>query len=121
MILGVFELSSSMFISALEGLQVFIIYAISALLCQFILLCELAKMKEEMNKEADDSPASSGTKQQAVEIAILFKAYVIRTIEDLDVYKRPTSTIMIIQVFLCNILKTGCYCTTHLVSEFRIH
>ncbi|CAF9918994.1 MAG: hypothetical protein HETSPECPRED_003917 [Heterodermia speciosa] len=77
MILGVFELSSLMFISALEALQVFIMYAISALLCQLILLCELAKMREEVSKEADDGTASSGTKQPAGETVDLFKAHTI--------------------------------------------
>ena len=61
MILGILELSSLVFISALEALQVLILYAISALLCQLVLILEMASMRYEMGKRSDPGLASSGS------------------------------------------------------------
>jgi hypothetical protein len=49
MIYGILVLSSLVFISALEALQVLVLYAVSAILCQLILLLELANMNHELN------------------------------------------------------------------------
>ena len=51
MIYGILVLSSLVFISALEALQVFALYAVSAISCQFILLLELANMRHELDIE----------------------------------------------------------------------
>ena len=50
MAFGILELSSLIFIGALEALQVFALYAVSALLCQLILLLELANMRYELSR-----------------------------------------------------------------------
>jgi len=63
MIFGILVLSSLVFISALEALQVFAMYVASVFLCQFILLLELANMRYELSKELDAGPTSSGITQ----------------------------------------------------------
>lgn len=49
MVFGILDLSSLVFISALEAFRVFVRYASSAALCQFILLLELAIMRHEVS------------------------------------------------------------------------
>lgn len=48
MIFGIFELSSLVFVSALESVQVFARYAISVVLCQIIVQIELATIRAEL-------------------------------------------------------------------------
>jgi hypothetical protein len=52
MTFGMLVSSSLVFISALEALRVFSLYAISAILCQLILLLELANMRHELDTES---------------------------------------------------------------------
>ena len=52
MILRVFVLSSLLFISALEALQVFVLYAVSTLACPSILVLELASMRLDLEHQA---------------------------------------------------------------------
>jgi hypothetical protein len=48
LIIGVFVLASLIFISALEALQIFVLYAASTLVCQTVLVVELAHMRAEL-------------------------------------------------------------------------
>ncbi|KAF2664294.1 hypothetical protein BT63DRAFT_105445 [Microthyrium microscopicum] len=57
---GVLVLSSLIFIGALEALQVLVLYAVSAVVCQFILLSEIATMKNDLL----ENPVTSGTTGQ---------------------------------------------------------
>jgi len=54
---GILVLSSLIFISALEAIQIFVMYATSALMCHVVLLMELAMMRYEIckNEEAERS------------------------------------------------------------------
>lgn len=52
MTFGVLVLSSLVFIGALEALQIFIVYAVSVMVCQLILLLELANMRYELDLAA---------------------------------------------------------------------
>lgn len=63
MIFGILELSSLVFISTLEALEVFTVYAVSALFCQLVLLLELANMRYELSKKPDAGPPLSGITQ----------------------------------------------------------
>ena len=48
---GILVLSSLVFISTIEAVQVLVRYAASALMCQFVLLLELAMMRCELSRE----------------------------------------------------------------------
>jgi hypothetical protein len=62
MIFGIFELSSLVFISALESVQVFVRFAISVVLCQIVVQIELATMRAELRYQSEQvSAASAGT------------------------------------------------------------
>ncbi|KAI4180424.1 MAG: hypothetical protein LQ346_006998 [Caloplaca aetnensis] len=52
---GVLVLSSLVFISALEAVWIFWLYALSALVCHFVLSCELASMRLELGRAVEDS------------------------------------------------------------------
>jgi len=61
MIFGIFELSSLVFISALESVQVFARFALSIVLCQIVVQIELAIIRAELGKlGAYDVAASAG-------------------------------------------------------------
>ena len=62
-IFGILEMSSLVFISALEALQVFAMYSLSAICCQFILLLELANMRYELSVQQDSSPEFKASSQ----------------------------------------------------------
>lgn len=51
MIFGIFELSSLVFISALESVQVFARFAVSVVLCQIVVQMELATMRAELQHQ----------------------------------------------------------------------
>ena len=48
MIFGILVLSSLVFISVFEAISVFVLYAVSAVLCQFVLSLELANMRHDL-------------------------------------------------------------------------
>lgn len=54
LIIGVFVLASLVFISALEALQIFVLYAVSTLVSQTVLVIELAHMRSELRAESED-------------------------------------------------------------------
>jgi hypothetical protein len=59
MIFGIFELSSLVFISALESVQVFARFALSIVLCQIVLQVELAVIRAKLQqRKAYPVPAS---------------------------------------------------------------
>ena len=59
LVFGVLDLSSLIFISTLEALQLFVWYLFSAVLCQLILTMELAIMRYEMSRRPDSRPGDS--------------------------------------------------------------
>jgi hypothetical protein len=50
LIFRILDLSSLVFISALEAAEVFRMYAISVLICQFLVVLELARLRNSLNK-----------------------------------------------------------------------
>ena len=56
---GILVLSSLIFISALEAIQTFVLYAISALMCHVVLVLELASMRYELSKN-EETERSAG-------------------------------------------------------------
>lgn len=68
MIFGIFELSSLVFISALESVQVFARFALSIVLCQIVVQVELAVIRAELQQRkaypvsaSIEAPGSGGT------------------------------------------------------------
>ena len=59
LVFGVLDLSSLVFISTLEALQLFVWYLCSALLCQCILAMELAIMRYELSRRQDTGNGAS--------------------------------------------------------------
>ena len=62
MVYGVLELSSLVFIDALEALKVFVRYAVSASACQFILLLELMEMRDLWEQSSRKNAVSLSAK-----------------------------------------------------------
>ena len=58
MVFGIFELSSLVFISALESVQVFVRYAVSVVLCQIVVQIELATIRTELQCQKAQAPVS---------------------------------------------------------------
>ena len=66
---GILVLSSLIFISALEAIQIFVMYATSALMCHVVLLMELAMMRYEMSKNEEAERSAGPVAMYQVELS----------------------------------------------------